>query len=472
MKAMTKGVLLSTLVTATGWGQDIRVQGITLAQVWKEDTPGFNKATYAPAIQFLNIDATRLGSDKLSLHLYGWGRLDLGEASGFQGAHHDGFLNQGYLEYRFDKANGELKAGRITVNQGTGFEQVDGISARTDLRGGFILSGFAGMPVLFSPLAAVDSSAYRHQRDQILGTRLAWRSTKGLEVGLSYLQDGSSTTKEPSNLQAERAYTRRQVALDVMAAPIAAFDLRGRTVFDLADRQIPAGQAQPSRVAEHDYAATYRLSGTWVFAGSYAERNLFAYYAGTNMPTLFRQDEQGLLRAVGGSATLNATDAFQVVGDYRRTHREGRTIANPLGGGGDSNRVGGELRWTLQEKTLQLGLGGHVVDISDVKEGGVEPSAPYRVLSHTEVRAWVLRTKGKFSASLDGILQHYRDPKNPYLNGVQNVYEVVASLGYQATTNVKVAGDVSFGSNPATKNEVRGLLRAEYRFGFGKKGGQ
>jgi hypothetical protein len=79
--------------------------------------------------------------------------------------------------------------------------------------------------------------------------------------------------------------------------------------------------------------------------------------------------------------------------------------------------------------------------------------------------------KGKFSVSLDGILQRYSEA-NPYLNGLTNVYEVVGSLGYQATSNIKVSGDLSYGSTPLAKSETRGLLRAEYRFGFGKKGGQ
>lgn len=471
MKAMSKGALLSILVASAGWGQEISVQGITLAEVWKEEVRGFDKATYAPAIQFLNIDATQLGSDKLSLHLMGWGRLDLGDPSGFQGARHDGSLNQGYLEYRSDKANAELKAGRITVNQGTGFEQLDGLSARTDLRGGFTISGFAGVPVLYNPLATADLAGYRHQRDQILGTRLAWRSAKGLELGVSYLQDGSTSEKQPSSVSAAHVFTRRQVAVDVAAAPVAGLDVRGRTVLDIADRQIFPGQPQPSRVAEHDYTASYRVNPNWVVSGSFAERNLFAYYAGTNMPTLFRQDEQGLFKAVGGRVTQTVSDSMSIVWDYRQTRREGRTLANPLGGGGDATSLGVDLRWTLQEKTLQFGLGDRHVEVKDVK-GPVDPLAPYKLLSHDEIRAWVLRSKGKLSLSLDGILQRYTEAQNPYLNGVQNLYEVVGSVGYQASTHVKVSGDLSYGSTPITKNEVRGLLRAEYRFGVGKKGGQ
>jgi hypothetical protein len=116
-----------------------------------------------------------------------------------------------------------------------------------------------------------------------------------------------------------------------------------------------------------------------------------------------------------------------------------------------------------------FGVGGHVVNAVDTVF--VDPSTPYLSLSYKEARIWTLVTKGRLSASLDGILQRY-DSGNPYLAGMQNVFEVVGSLGFQATSSVKVSGDIAYGSNPVSKHETRGLLKAEYRFGFAKKGGQ
>jgi len=127
------------------------------------------------------------------------------------------------------------------------------------------------------------------------------------------------------------------------------------------------------------------------------------------------------------------------------------------------------MRWFFNEKTVLLGLGAHWVNATDTKF--VDPAAPSRSLSHKEARIWTMVTRGKLTASLDGILQRY-ESGNPYLAGMRNVYETVASLGYQATESMKVSGDVSFGSTPVTKNETRLLLRADYRFGFAKKGGK
>ena len=459
MTSRSKVTLLTALVAATGWSQELSVQSVTMAQLWKQETPGFDKATYTPATQYLGIDATKLGSEKLSLHLFGWGRADLRDPSTLDGSKSGGYLTYGYLQYQFGQANAELKAGRFSVNQGAGFEQVDGISARTDLRGGFSISAFAGLPVLYKTVDPVSQADYKFQRDVIFGSRLAWRSPKVGEIGVSYLQDGAKAAKD-LGIPSATDYSRKQVGVDLLLMPATAFDLRGRTLFDVASHPAPPPGADPSKIAEHDYTATLRLGSQVAVSGNFAERNFFAYFAGTNLPSLFRQDEHGQFKGYGGKVTWTKSGAFQAIADYRHMHRETY---------GDANRAGAELRWTIGERAALFGLGAHWVNASAIKF--VDPAAPYRSLSYQEARAWALVNKGKFSASLDGIFQRY-DKSNPYLNGLENVYEVVGSLGYQATTNLRVSGDLSYGSTPVSKNETRGLLRAEYRFGTAKKGDQ
>ncbi len=460
MKRRTYVALLATLMSATAWGQEVSLYGTTMAEMWKQKTPGFDAATYTPATQYLGIDANKLGSDNLSLHLFGWGRTDLSDASNFNGSKSGGYLNYGYLQYRFDQANAEIKAGRFTVNQSTGFEQVDGVSARTDLRGGFTISAFGGRPVFFKTVDPGAQSDYNFQHDFVFGTRLAWRLPQVTEIGVSYLEDGTKPAQDlphPSLVD----YTRRQLGLDLLLTPTSAFDLRGRTVFDVANHpDVAPGAPKHSDIAEHDYTATWRLGSQVSVSGNYAERNYFAYFAGTNLPSLFKQDDNDMFRGWGGKVTWTTETNFQAVVDYRHMHRE--TF-------GDANAAGGEMRWSFNEKAVLFGVGGRWVNAVDTKF--VDPAQPYLSLSYTEARVWTLVTKGRFTASLDGILQHY-DSGNPYLADFRNVYEVVGSLGFQATSNIKVSGDVSYGTNPVTKHETRGLLKAEYRFGFAKKGGQ
>lgn len=460
MKRHTHVALLATLMSATAWGQEVSLYGTTMAQMWKQETPGFDKATFTPATQYLGIDATKLGSDRLSLHLFGWGRTDLSDSTNFDGSKSGGYLNYGYLRYRFDQANAEIKAGRFTVNQSTGFEQVDGVSARTDLRGGFTVSAFAGKPVLFKTVDPTTQKDYDFQRDFIFGTRFAWRMPKVGEIGVSYLQDGTKAAKD-LDIPSPVDYTRKQLGADILIAPVPAFDFRGRTIFDIASHTPSApGAPARNRIAEHDYTATVKIGSQIAVSGNFAERNFFAYFAGTNLPSLFRQDTNDVFRGWGGSVTWNTPWAIQLVADYRQMHRDTY---------GDTNRVGGELRWANSEKTVLAGAGAHYVNAA--KTLLVDATAPYRSLKHAEARAWGMVAKGKLSASLDGIYQRY-SKANPYLAGLDNLYEVVGSLGYQATSNLKVSGDLSHGSTAVAKNETRGLLRAEYRFGFAKKGGK
>ncbi len=457
MKRHTHVALIATLMSATAWGQEVSLYGTTMAQMWKSEDPGFNKAAYRPATQYLGIDATKLGSDNLSLHLFGWGKTDLSDSSNFDGTKTAGYLNYGYLQYQFSKANAELKAGRFTVNQGTGFEQVDGVSGRTDLLNGFTLSAFAGKPVLFKAgdLAHLSGGAAQHnyetQRDVIFGSRLGWRPSSTGEIGISYLQDGSKTAKDMKIAQPVD-YTRRQAALDLTFVPTSFFDFRGRTIYDVSNERV--------NVAEHDWTATLKVGSQILVSGNFAQREFLYYYAGTNLPSLFRQNDNDRFDAWGGSVTWNAPLSIQLVADYRHTHRETY---------GEVNKAGGELRWANAEKTMMVGASGHVANAA--KTLLVDSAAPFRSLSYGEARAWAMVTKGKFTASLDGILQKYR-ASNPYLNGLKNLYEVVGSLGYEVTKNVKVSGDLSHATTAVSKNETRGLLRAEYRFGMASKGGR
>lgn len=456
--------VLGLLVSASGWSQDVSVYGATFAEMWKSETPGFDKATFAPATQFLGIDATNLYTERLSLHLFGWGRADLADQSaysGMNGGKTSGDLTYGYLRYRLPYANAEIKAGRMTINGGSGWEQVDGVSARADLKGGFTVSAFGGQPVLYKKTlqTAAAENDYEFQRNWIAGARIGLRIPKFGEIGVSYLQDGQNAAKDLP-IPSATDYTRRHFGVDLRVAPHAAVDFSGRTVFDVAKHPAPAaGVSEPSNIAEHDYTLSVKLPGEFGFSASMVERNYRAYFAGTNLHSLFHQNEKGKFTAAGGAISWGSASKLQVVADFRQTKRELY---------GDASRVGADVRWAISGLKLSTGFGYHKVSADDVVSSGAK--VPVYGLSHSELRAWAMHQRGKLSASLDGIFYSFDDSRNPSLNGKSSVYEVVGSLGYQATPNLKVSGDLSFGANPEVQKEVRGLLRAEYRFGGGKGG--
>lgn len=460
MKPRMNVALLTALVAATGWSQDISVYSTTIAQIWKQDTPGFDKSTMAPATQFLGIDASKLGDDALSLHIFGWGQADLKDASALGGKSRGDF-SIGYAQYQFAQANAEIKAGRFTINQGAGIEHVDGVSARADLRGGFALSAFGGRPVRFKTVDEISQVDYKYQLDLIFGTRLSYRIPKYGELGLSFLQDGTKAAQD-LNQPSVADFTRKQVGLDLKLTPIARVDFSGRTLFDIAKHpDVPVGEESPSRIAEHDYSLAVKVADTVSVSGAFTERNFRAYFAGTNLPSLFRQDEKGKFSAYTGSVTWGALENLKVVADYRHTNRETY---------GTANRFGAELRLSLSDWKIQGGFGYHRVNAADVLSPGAV-NASYG-MSHGELRGWAMYDGGFFFASVDGIYHKFSDKQNPLLFVKAYAAEAVASVGIHPAEDLKVSADLGLGTNPLYRKEVSGLLRVEYRFGLAGKGGR
>jgi hypothetical protein len=456
MKQSTRVVLLATMATAGAWGQDFTATSATYLQVTKQQANGFDSKTLAPLTEFLGVDASRLGTEALSLHLFGWGFRDLGGVSTNYGGKSYGDLSYAYLEYRFKRANAQVQAGRFAVNQGAGIDQVDGVSGRTDLRGGFNVSGFAGTPVLYRTQPADNQTDYRTQNDLIFGARLGKRWAKIGELGVSYLQEGTKRAQDYA--VAQRAdYTRKQLGVDLRLVPVASLDVVGHTLLNVqgADR----APENARRLAENDYAVTYRIKPTVVLTGTYSERNLEAYYAATNLPNLFRADERDRHRAFGGNLAVGAADALQVLVDYRQTRRDSYGVAH---------RYGADLRWTVPDTKLKAGGGLHRVSAADVVVAGTVPTI--YGLSRNELRGWVMYDYKKCMASLDGIWYHFSDANNPSLNGRADLTQLVASLGYRPAAGLEMSADLSYGVNAYYQRETSGLLRATYRFSASKGG--
>jgi hypothetical protein len=456
-----RGLALLPLVAALpALGQDISGYSTTFVRDWKDAAPSQN---YLPATEFLGIDGNNLGSEKLSMHLYGWGQRDLADQSYLPGKS-AGDLSYGYLQYRFGQANAELKAGRFSINQGIGFQSVDGVSGKTDLRGGFTVSAFAGKPVVYKNLSENRQSEASFQQDVIFGGRLGWRAGLLGEVGVSYLQDGSKPAYQyaDSGDPQTQDYTRRLLGADIWVAPAAFLDFRGRTVWDVSDRPQPAPGNDPSRLAEHDYRATAKLSDTVSLGGTYVERHFAAYYAGSTLPSnLFNPAQQGSFKATGLLATWQATGIVQLTADVRRTSRENY---------GDSTRYGADVRCNWSDRNLQAGAGYHKVNAFTVP--ALDVITPAYSLSHGEWRAWVLGQRGNLSASLDAILLNFTDAaENPFLYGKSSETALVGSVGYQAKADLKVSGDLSL-DDSAVVRQTMGLVRVEYRFGLAGKGGK
>jgi len=462
MRRCSRVLLLGMLLPVASWGQEVNVYSTSMLQFWnwKQEIPEYQTSSFAPLTEFLGVDATKLGTDGLSMHLDGWAMRDLADPSFDREKKSAGYLNYGYLKYRFSQANAEIKAGRFIINPGMTLEQVDGVSARTDLRGGFTVSVFGGRPVLFRTSTTAAQKEYDYQHDFIFGTRVSSRLSRFGEIGLSYLQDGTS---QPRNTSSPAAvdYTRRQAGIDLRLAPIRSVDITGRSFFDVAGRPGSSINGEtPSRTAEHDYTVSVKATPKLTFSGGYTERNFQAYFAGTNLPSLFNQIERDSHRAYEGKVIWGAASDIQVVADFRQTHRD--TF-------GDARRFGGEVRWNASALKLKSGLGYHQVSADDVQMAGAQ--VPSYSLSHGELRAWVMYETGMLFTSLDGVYQKFTDQANPNLNGRDSIYLLVGSVGVQPRPSLKISGDISYGADPLFSKDLRGLIRVEYRFGTAAKEG-
>jgi len=464
-----KALMLVLLVSAASWAQEVSVSSTTFAQYYKQDVPGLDRSTYTPLTQFLGIDATKLGMDNLSLHLFGWGNFDLADQSRVDGTT-VGSLSYGYLRYRFDQANGELQAGRFAINHGLGYEQIDGVNGRVDLKGGFSLSAFGGRPVHYKVEPREQQHDYEYQRDVIFGARLGYRLAKMGEVGLSFVQDGTATSyyekTRPERTEPLYDYRRQFVGGDIYLVPIAPMTFSGRVVFDMADhtldnRYSPNDSASSTEIAETDFSLAYKINSSFSARASFTARNFQAYFSGSNLPSLFSVFEEDKYSSFSVGGTYLISDSYEVTADFKHISRD--TF-------GDSNRFGADLRLAKSAMKLVGGAGYHRVTTSDVKL--IDPSKPSYSLSHHELRAWAMRDTEKYRASLDGILHIFDDDSNPYLNGQSTLCELVASAGLKPTENLVLSADLAFAATAVAKSEVKALLRVEYKFGFSAKGGK
>jgi hypothetical protein len=416
--------LLALQLPVLAVAADIGVDGTTIIRIEERSVPGFSKQTVVPATQYLGFDAEDIRVKGLSLHFYGWGRVDLADDSSesTKPRSTDGNFSYGYLQYRFDKANAGVKAGRFFVYEGVAAEQVDGVYARTDLNKGFTISAFGGVPV---KLDRSSSSKGKY----IGGGRLGYRYGGILDLGLSGLHEGDSPTPYGKD--------KRQLAgVDLWLSPHRMVELSGRSSYN----------GTTEEVAEHSYLLSIRPMTGLTAAVSYTDIRLKDYFTFTNTPSLFNPNSDDKFRSHGLTATYRITQLpfpAEISLDYKHYKRDSK---------GNSDRYGGELRLTPLDK---LNTGVSVA----------RTAAANGIMSYSEARAFGMYNTGRYSVNLDAIANIY-DEK---VYGKKNAYELIAGCGYQATPSLKVSGEASYADNPWYDGDVRGLLRLTYSYN-NKKG--
>jgi len=422
---------------------DASVDSTTLLRVFQDSRPGFEKSNYLPATQFLGVDASKLGDGNLSAHLYGWGRLDLADRS-FNDDQSNGSLTYGYLQYRFNAANAQARAGRFFVHEGIINEQVDGISASTDLPYGFGVSAFGGATVHTAHLLSENSDG---KGDGIFGGRANYRYGGLLELGLS----GVYETKAPvltDPALVGRFGDRRLVGADLWFSPHRMVQLMGHTSYNTETM----GIAENSFLLQLKPLKGLTLSGEF---NDYHDRDLFyssLLFAG--MPSMLNGNNLNQQsRNFGGKASYALTDSTEITADAKHYTREI----------GKADRFGGELRFNLADGKLRTGLGYHYLRASS--DFAIVPSSTASGSFH-EMRVYAMRDTKSYQVSLDVIDYLFKKE----ISGKDSALEVLGSLGYHFSPDLMLSGDLSYGSNPQNTDELKGLFRLTYSTTIAAKG--
>ncbi|UFS71402.1 hypothetical protein LPW11_04205 [Geomonas sp. RF6] len=416
------------------------VDSTTVFRLFQDSRAGYDTKEFAPALQFLGLDVNGLHGGDLSLHFYGWGRVDLAEKS-YNNQQADGNLTYGYAQYRFKAANAQARAGRFFVHEGIVNEQVDGVSARTDLPYGFGLSTFGGATVHTTDIPGESTDG---KGDAVFGGRVNYRYGGLLELGLA----GVYETKAPtltSTAYAGRFGDHRLVGGDIWLSPHRMVQLMGRTSYN----------TETSGIAEQSYLLQLTPLKDLVVTGEfndYHDRDLFyssAFFAGLLNGNNLNQDS----RSYGGTATYTVNSQVEVGGDFKHYTRDI----------GKADRFGGEVRYANAKNAVRAGAGYHYLRTSP--DFAIIPSSDASGSFH-EVRGYAMRDTKSYFTALDLIGYFFKKD----VKGRDAAWEATGSVGYHFTPALAISGDVSYGSNPQYTDEFKGLLRLTYTMKTAAKG--
>ena len=417
--------------------EETSVDATTIFQFEQRAITGAPKKNLAPATQFLGLDVGKLADGNLSIHLYGWGRADLEDKS-YNNDRYDGSLTYGFLQYRFKEANADIRAGRLFVREGIVNEQIDGLSAHTDLPRGFGISAFGGANVHTTHLYGENSDG---KGDGIAGGRVNYRYKGMLDLGASGVYESTAP-----KLVSQTNGNHRLLGSDVWFSPYRMVDIIGHSSYNSTTKTI----------SEHSYLLNIKPVNDLVLSGEFNEQHDRAYFYAWSMMSRSALNPADRSRSVGGSTSYQISKELGLVADYKHYTREI----------GNADRFGGTVKLSILNNELLSSIGYHYLRAGSgfaITGSNSTPSASYH-----ELRGYIMHDPKTYFASVDALGYLF---KEKVLNE-KAAWEVTGSLGYHITSALAVSGNISYGRNPEFTEETKGLIRLTYAMAFDPKGGK
>jgi hypothetical protein len=366
--------------------------------------------------EYLDFAVKDIGSETISFHTGGWLREDFQTEEFNKKSNSD--LQYSYLSFKSKTDNTVVNLGRVMVFEGVAAERVDGIYARTDLKGGFGISAFGGSPVETNINAPGDNVIY--------GGRLSHQAGDVYKIGISALKEEKDSQDY-----------RKEEGIDLWVHPMAKVDITGRSSYN----DITKGWMEHTYVLMLGPFAKLRFDTTasWINYDDY----FFRVTTNALSPTtgLLPADEK--VRILGEAASYQATDNVSIIADYKNFDYSLE---------GDANYYGGMVKYSVSGSG-GAGLGYHRMQGATSR------------LRYDEYRVYGYKKLGKFDLTADILDVVYASP----INGVKDSYSGSLAAQYDLAEAWKLGADVEYSHNPDFKSDTRGFLKLLYH--FGEKGG-
>ncbi len=423
MASTALAVLLLTLYLPGTSGAAATLSGDSSTYVTSREAADGSKIL--SGYEYLDFAVKDIGDETISFHTGGWLRYNLNNTDETEfGPRSDSDLQYSYLSFKSKTDNTMVNLGRVMVFEGVAAERVDGIYARTDLKGGFGISAFGGTPV--------ETNINLPGNDVIYGGRLSHQVSDVYRIGLSALKE----EKDSSDY-------RKEEGIDLWVHPMNKVDFSGRSSYN----DITHGWMEHTYVLMLGPFSNLRFDTTasWINYDDYFFRvTTSALSLASGIVTPHEK-----VRILGEAASYGITDALLLTVDYKNFSYD---FAVPNIVPDHADYYGGMLKYSVAESG-GAGLSLHRMD------GQIDR------FKYNEYRAYGYKKLGKFDITADVIEVAYDNA----VNGVKDSYTGTLAAQYDITEAWKVGADVEYSHNPDFDRDVRAFLKLLYH--FGPKGG-